>query len=219
MKELIALLVFVFISAPTIYLSIKKRIDTKLTVILLCFSIASGFFITNYDIITRFKWGKVEIETAKNAISAAKQAALDEIASEVKDQKESIKLLIANANDSRDKLGKQKLAMEELIKTATALQKRIEEQKRSIIALNQTAEKTKADIEKLNAASSQIALTVIRATYFSLETKGEFGGPRSQKAIEEILSDLNRILPMVIPNEKERSEWIKKLQTALPKRN
>jgi methyl-accepting chemotaxis protein len=218
MKDLIALLAFICFSITTIYLSVNKLIDLKLTIALLCFSIISGITIANYDLIKKFKWGNVEVETAKREIIGVKETALKEISSEVKDQKESIKLLISNANDTRDKIERQKESLTELIKTATDLQKKIEEQKKIVVALNQSAEKTKSDIEKLNAASSQIALTVIRATYLSMETKSEFGTERAQKAIQEVLNDLNRILPMVITDEKERSEWIRKLQNTLPPR-
>jgi methyl-accepting chemotaxis protein len=218
MKDLIALLIFICVSITTIYLSVTKLIELKLTIALLCFSIISGITIANYDLIEKFKWGNVEVETAKREIIEVKETALKEISSEVKDQKESIKLLISNANDTRDKIERQKESLNELIKTATDLQKKIEEQKKIIVALNQSTEKTKSDIEKLNAASSQIALTVIRATYLSMETKSEFGTERAQKAIQEVLNDLNRILPMVITDEKERAEWIRKLQNTLPPR-
>jgi len=35
-------------------------------------------------------------------------------------------------------------------------------------------------------------------------------------AIQEIVSDLNKILPMVIPDNEERAKWIKDLQNILP---
>jgi len=219
MQETIGLIVFLFITAFALYRAVYKKMNLKLTTTLLCFSIASGFSIANWDIITKFKWGQVEVETARRAIGEAKQSALNEIASEVKDQKESIKLLVSNANDSREKIEKQKQGLERLIKTATDLQGKIEEQKKITVSLNQSAQKTKSEIEKLNGASAQIALSLIRAFYFTMETKSEFGGPRSQKAMEEILNDLNRILPMVIPDPKERVEWVKKLQSTLSEKN
>lgn len=70
----------------------------------------------------------------------------------------------------------------------------------------------------MNAAAGQIALILVRATYFTIETKNEFGTERVQKAIEEILNDLNKVLPMVIQNERERAEWINQLQSTLPPR-
>ena len=218
MKDLIAFLTFICLSITTIYLAVTKKINSTLTTIFLIFSIISGIVIANYDLINKFKWGPFEVETAKKEITKAKETALEEISSEVKGQKESINLLISNANDTRDKIEKQKETLNEMIKIATDLQNKIENQKKEIVGLNESAEKTKKDIENLNAAAGQIALILVRATYFTIETKNEFGTERAQKAIEEILNDLNKVLPMVLPNERERTEWINQLKSTLPPR-
>jgi len=123
--------------------------------------------------------------------------------------KEAIRLLISNANDTKNKL-------ENLIKIATNLENNIEEQKKEIIEINKFAENTKKEIETLNNASAQIALILVRATYLTHETKGEFGTPRAKKAIQEIMNDLNKILPMVIPNNEERAKYINDLENILP---
>jgi len=131
--------------------------------------------------------------------------------SEVKGHEESIRLLISNANDTKDKI-------ENLIKIATNLENKIKEQKNRIIEINKFAENTKKEIETLNAAFAQIALILVRSTYFTLETKNEFGTRRVEKAIQEITNDLNKILPMIIPEKEERAEWIKDLQNILTSR-
>lgn len=218
MKEMMAFLTFVSISSITIYLSVTKQIDWKLTSLLLIFSIASGFCISNYDWIKKFKWGSMEVETAKQEISKFKESALSDIDKEVQSQKESIKLLMSSVNETKDEVYKQKEALSKLIETATALQSKIEEQKNQIIELNESAEKTKKNIEILNSAAKEIALILVRATYLSMETKSEFGTERAQRAIKEVLNDLNRVLPMVIPDPKERSAWVQQLQAILPSR-
>lgn len=157
MKDMLALLIFLSFSISSIYLAVTKKIDLKMTITLLCFSIISGLSAANYDIIKKYKWGGIEIETAIREISEAKESALKDISTEVKDQKESIKLLISNANDTRDKIEKQKEALSDLIRKASDLQAKIEDQKK-------------------------------------------------------------KILPMVIPNAKERSDWVKNLQNILPSR-
>jgi len=215
MKELIAILTFICISSIAIYFSIIKRIDSKLLIIFLVFAIISGFTIANYDIIKKFKFGSkfgsIEVETAKKEIQETKEIAIKEISSEVKGHEESIKLLISNANDTKDKL-------ENLIKIATNLENNIEEQKKIIIEINKFAENTKKEIIILNNASAQIALILVRATYLTHETKGEFGTSRAERAIQEIMNDLNKILPMIIPDNEERAKWIKDLQNILPPR-
>lgn len=218
MKDLIAFLVFTCLVITTIYLVVTKQVDWKVASTFFAFSIIALVTISNYDLVKRFKWWGVEIETAKREIVETKESALKEISSEVKNQKESIELLISDVNNTRDEIERQKEALNELIRTATDLQHKIEEQKKKIIGLNKSAENTKKDIERLNIAASQTALVVIKTNYLTLMTKHEFGTKRAQKAIQEVLDELNRILPIVIPDEKERSEWIKKLKDTLPPR-
>jgi chromosome segregation ATPase len=218
MKEIIALIVFLIVFGITLYLLINKKISGRFAIALLCFSIISGISISNYDLIQSFKWGGLELATVKKEITDIKDEALKEIKSEVVDQKQSIKLLITNANDSREKIEVQKESLNKLISKAQELQKDIENQKQRIVDLNKSTLVTKTEIENLNKASAQISLSVVRATYFMIETKNEFGGARSKKAIEEILNDLNKMLPMVITDPAKRQKWIQDLQNTLPKR-
>ncbi len=216
MKLIIALLVFICVASTTIYLSVTKKIVLKLTLILLGFSIISGFVIANYDVIKKFKWlDVVEVETAINTI---KDSAIKEIKSEIDTQKESIKLLISNANATSDKVKKQKDSLNDLIKIAEVLKNTIEKQKSDISQLNSDTEKAKKEIKVLNIAAGRIALMSVRATYLMMETKNEFGGKRVKKAIDEILKTINIVLPMVIPDKQKRAEWINNLKNILPER-
>jgi chromosome segregation ATPase len=218
MKEMIALIVFVVVAATTIFLAVRKKISGKLAALLLGFSIVAGYAIANYDIIQLIKWGNFEVQTAKKEISEAKQSALADISNEVKGQKESIRLLLTSVNDTREKLEEQKRALAGIVNTATELQKKIEEQKNVVLTLNNDARRTRDEIRKLNDASGQIALIMVKANYLTLSTKNEFGGLRSQKAIQEIENDINRLLPLVIPDSQQRAKWIQDLQTILPAR-
>jgi len=93
MKDLVALLIFICLSITTIYLAVRTKIDLKMTIAFLCFSIIkgliikktlpniltrpacmsiivlcrdyyetvniSGFTVSNYDVIKKFKWGVI----------------------------------------------------------------------------------------------------------------------------------------------------------------
>lgn len=216
MKEIIALLLFILCSSLTIYLAVKDRIVLQLTITLLVFSIFTGIAVSNYDIIYKIKWAGFEVETAKKEIKGFKETALKEIADEVNDQKESIKLLISNATNTSEKIEKQKETLNDLIRKASDLQTKIEDQKNKLIRLNDSAETTRKNIEILNHASEQIALILVRITYLTLETNGEFGTVRAKIALNEIEKDLRKLLPIIIPDEKERSAWIKNLNKTLP---
>lgn len=220
MKEIIGLLVFICIAIVAIYLSVAKRIDYKLTLVLLLFSILAGFTVANYDIIKRLKWGDFELETAKKELEGVKNYAIQEIKGEVKTQKESMELVIRDANSIAIEIKKQKKEVNSVVKTAKALQNKIEERKKEIISLNEETERTKKELVNLNLAAQQTALTLIKTTYLTLSTKNEIGSsPRLKKVTQEIENDINRILPMVIPNNIERSQWINNLKNILPSRN
>lgn len=205
MKDIIALLVFVCLVTITIYLAVTKQISWKIVTVLLFFSISAPFVIVKYDEIKKFKLSKdgLELELAKKQLNLYKEKALDEIDKEVKEQKQSIKLLISNANDMTDKAEEQSNVLNKLIGTATRLQGQIEEQAEIAKALQDKTDVARADIRELNMASEKIALLLIKATYLTLETKNEFGGQRSKKAVEEIVNGLNQVLPLVIKDERE----------------
>ena len=215
MKEIIAIFVFLSVSGVTFYFAIKGKIKVGLTLTFLVFAIASGICISNYDTILQLKLEN-KLGSFKVEIEKVKDTALEEIESAIAEQRESINLLITNANNTKDEIENQNKSLTKLIKTATELKNEIETQKNNIIELNSDAENTKNEIKKLNLASAQIALLLVKATYFTLKTKNEFGTDRAEVAIKEIEDGLNKILPMVIPNERERQFWVKKLKNTLP---
>ena len=48
--------------------------------------------------------------------------------------------------------------------------------------------------------------------------RGEFGTSRRKEALDEIEKDINRILPIVIPDPQERTQWVRRLKDVLPER-
>ena len=219
MNYIIGLLIFSCLSAITIYLAVTKKIKTKLTITLLSFTIASSFLAVNYDVMEYMKAGPFELRTAIAQIEDTKTTALTEIKSDVNSNKESIKLLTTTANNTLDKVATQTKTLSKLIETATALQTIIKKQKEDLTSLNTEAQKTKESIENLNRVIGRIALSLIRTTYFTVVTKNELGNSaRLKKVREEIMKDINTILPMIIRDKQERSEWAKDLQSTLPPR-
>jgi len=101
MKYTIALLIFISISAITFHLSVTNKIDSKLTTIFFCFAIASSLCAANVDIIKRFKWGNIEVVTAKEEMRAEKISLLKEIDDQVTIHKTAISELIKKAEEHR----------------------------------------------------------------------------------------------------------------------
>lgn len=90
MKEIICILFLVCFGVVTLYLSVKKQIDTKLTAFFLIFSLLGSFLIVNYDIIKKVKYKDLEIETFERKVAQIKEGAIEEIRSDVENQKRSL---------------------------------------------------------------------------------------------------------------------------------
>ena len=90
MKEIICILFLVCFGVVTLYLSVKKQIDTKLTAFFLIFSLLGSFLIANYDIIKKVKYKDLEIETFERKVTHIKEGAIEEIRSDVENQKHSL---------------------------------------------------------------------------------------------------------------------------------
>jgi len=211
MKETVAILFGVCLTIFTLYLIVTKQIDAKMSVILLIFALIGGLGIANYDIIKRIKFKDIELETYERKVLDIKEGALHEIEREVVNHKESISLLIADLNNTREQIDAQRKAVESLIEKISQQEQRLQD-------LANSADSTKNRIEILHKASSDLALLLTKITWLQIETKNEFGTNRAQKAIEQILNDLNRIVAVVIPDPQERSRWIQQLQSSLPPR-
>lgn len=210
-KETVAILFGVCVTIFTLYLIVTKQIDAKISAVLLIFALIGGLGIANYDIIKRIKWKDIELETYERKVQDIKEGALHEIEREVINHKESISLLIANLNDTREKIDAQRKAVKLLVE-------KISQQEQRLQYLANKADSTKNRIEILHKASSDLALLLTKITWLQVETKSEFGTNRAQKAIEQILNDLNRIVAVVIPDTQERSRWVGELQSSLPPR-
>ena len=112
-------------------------------------------------------------------------------------------------NDTREKIDAQRKAVESLIE-------KISQQEQVLQDLASKADTTRDRIEILHKASSDLALLLTRITWLQIETKGEFGTDRANKAIEQIFKKLNEIIAVVIPDPQEKLSWIEELHSSLP---
>ena len=69
---------------------------------------------------------------------------------------------------------------------------------------------------EVSGALREQFLLVASVTWLQLETKNEFGTEHSKRAVDEMLKDINSLLPKVIPDPIERRDWIAALQQRLP---
>lgn len=219
MKEILGLLFLICLTVVAIYLTVTKQIETRHLVALLLFAALASFGIANYDFIKRFRWKDVEIETFERQVTAVKQEALDEIKKQVQESKESIRFLISNANDTRDRLEQQAKAVNDLLEKIQVAEREVAQSRQEVEAVRRRADEVRVRIEQLNKASSDLALLLTKITWLQVETRNEFGTARAQAAIAETVNEINRIVAVVIPDARERQRWIEQLQRSLPPRN
>jgi len=74
------------------------------------------------------------------------------------------------------------------------------------------------NVKALDDAFRRQVLLITSITWLQLETKSEFGTERASKAASEILSDINSVLPVALPDNEKRARWIHDLKLRLPQR-
>jgi len=80
------------------------------------------------------------------------------------------------------------------------------------------AQRAERNVVALNNALREQFLLVAELTWLQVETKNEFGTARANLAIQEILKDLNAILPQVLPDPAQRKRWVEALEKRLSPR-
>ncbi|MFH1870049.1 MAG: hypothetical protein ABIK82_06920 [Pseudomonadota bacterium] len=218
MREVVAITLGVFIMGITVVLLRSKEIGTPTVAVLLGFAVLAGLAISNYDLVKRFRWKDVEVETFERHVSEVKEQAIEDIRREVLNQKESTNLLISSANRTREALEEQKRQVEVLINKVHETEARVLDQSKNVTELNDSATHTKEEIQRLYQASLDLARLTVKVTWLQAETKNEFGTARAEAATQQIVAELNRIVQVVIPDPTERNKFINDVQNSLPKR-
>ena len=132
MREILGLVVFLSFSIIILYLGVTKKIGPQLTVALIIVFLGAGFVIAKLDSIIKFKGAGFVIESFQEKVTTIKDKAIKDIQDEVKAQEESIKLLIAEVNNSREKLDSQEESIKSFVSSALGTEKKIIEHRQNI---------------------------------------------------------------------------------------
>jgi len=213
----------------------KKRLNPA---VILALSFAT-LILATYPRVTKIANRWLNIDVAKEEINEFAQEQMRTIKSTVEENEESIKLLTSSMNRASDKIESQTVEMVNLIETAKKLQDKteyqevslknieeavngarenIEQMRQEVRNMKEDVEKAKNDIEKVKKEVFTSALSTIKTTYLLIQTGNEFGTERKIKAVKEIESDINEVLPIIIPDDQKRREWIRELNTILPQK-
>jgi len=224
MKEIAAILFFLFITLLVLSWIYKKEIPPVLAVFLLFFGLCAGFVIVNYDVITHFRYKDLELEI--------REIAVKEVQGELENQKESIQLLIRNVNETSEKLNKQSSSLKAAISAAYTTAEKMEalsdelnlakkdigEQRNAISELVDKVTRIRDDIDNMYNSIKELSLAIAKMTYLEASTKSEFGTERAIAAQKGIETEINKLVSLVLPNSREKAAWIRDVQTTLPSR-
>ena len=174
------------IAVVAIFLSVTKQIDGKLSAVFFGFAIVGAFLIARYDRIKFFQHGDTKIEIFDQQVSEIKARAIEDVQKDVAAQKESLQLVIADANETRRKL-------EEQHKLAEALVQRISEAESE---LKKHEQKISETAKRAEEADSRVALneTAVRGAECRVQA-AESSAHQAEvwvNASESRLMELNR---------------------------
>jgi succinate dehydrogenase/fumarate reductase flavoprotein subunit len=218
MKDILGLLFLICVTVVGIYLATTKQIEWKVLSALLIFGLVAGFVISRYDTIKIFQYKDVKLETFQGEVDAITGRALKDVQAEVKAQKESLQLVIADANRTREGLIEQKKFLQDLFDKTKKLEQDVTSQRSELEKTVARSEAAESRIRDLNRATNDLATILVRITWLQAVTKNEFGTERAQASLARIETDLNGVLQIVFPDPSRRSAWVAELNSLLPPR-
>jgi len=218
MKEIIGLLVFFTIAGSAVVLAVSKRTGNTLTAILLLFSMASGWGISNYDWIQTIEWQVPGLEVFQNQVQFIKEEAVEDLCNEVEVQKASIDMLLFNAEKTHEEMAARKEAMESLLAAVSRLEESIRAQEEEARELNDKAQKMEGQLVAIHHASSELALLLTRVIWLQFEARDEYGAEHAQAAVQKVMDGLDEIVNLVIVDPKARKDFIKGVMSSIPSR-
>jgi hypothetical protein len=217
-KESIALLIFLAIVGLTLYLTVKRRINTTLTAVLLVFSLLTGLAVANYDLVRQVKWEVPGLSLFRSQVNWIKDQTLEELQKEAELQRQTIRPLLNDLNGTSEKV-------DAGIKYAEALLdsiKRAEErQKKEELAFKEQGLKIEQATEQVAALSrglSELALLFTKVTWLQLQTRDDSDVKRRETAVRQVMDQLDAIVDLVIEDPELRSEFVNSVMGSLPPR-
>ncbi len=216
-KEIIALLVFLPMVGLTVYLAVKKQIGSALTGVLLVFSLVAGLTIANYDLIGRVRWEIPGFSFFQNQVGQVKNQAMEELQTEVENQRQAFKTVIADLNGTSEKLDVGIKYAEALLESVKKAEERLRVQE---MALKEQGVKSDQAAEQATAvyrAVAELALLFTKVTWLQLQARDESDVKRRDTAVRQVMDQLDLIVDLVIEDPDVRSKFVDNVMGSLPR--
>ena len=98
------------------------------------------------------------------------------------------------------------------------IQREVQSQNESLDLVTRDINRTAKSVDETYSLTRDIALSIVKLTWWQTVTKSEFGGARDRTAREAIEREINSLLPKLIPDQAQRDTWIRDLYLTMPPR-
>ena len=215
-KESIALLIFLAMVGLTLYLTLKKQLNTALTVVLLVFSLLTGLAIVNHDLLRNAKWEIPGLPLFRGQVNWIKDQALQELQREADLQRQTLKPLIADLNGTSEKIDAGIKYAEALLESIKKAEERMKKEEFVLKEQSLKSEQTTQQAAAFSRALSELALLFTRVTWLQLQAGEESDIKRRDAAVQQVMDQLDAIVDLVIEDPQARSEFVNSVMGSLP---
>jgi hypothetical protein len=217
MKEIIALTVFLLLTACVIVLCVKKQLGKGVTSIFLVFALLSGWSIANYDRLREMEWKLPGTKDFEVQVSVIKQDAIAAIMKEAEAQRASLANLVQEQMaGASEKLDTQKKTEETLGEASRKLGESIKIQERQMRETLASSERNRDEMLAVHEATSELALTLTHLIYLQMALKPEPANKQEAATMEKILDGLDQVVTLAIPDPQEREKFISEVKRSIP---
>lgn len=202
MREVIGALIVLNGIVVGIYLLREKSVDWKGFLAITAISMLAGVIVANLPYITQLvvsggegRGVTVSIQRQVEQVDTRAKE-VEVLASEVRDMRGQIRLLVDNASMTSDKVQQSSKDVSGLVETAQQIKANVD--------------KSTRDISQTSSALQQMMTSYVDAAAVDLNTRNIIPPPDTVQV--EINRQLNVLIELAIPNPQQRAQWVAQLQ-------
>ncbi len=216
MRELIGALIVVNGIAIAGFLLREKTVDWKGFLAVAGVAIFAGIVVANLPYVTQLAGGKsgvtVSIQRQVEHVDT-KAKEVEATASEVRDLKDQVKLLVQNANSTNDKIADSEKRVAALVQNADKVKGEVETINTQVAQASRDVKMTEANVIAMRNDVQQALRSIFEANAYAIGTRNLF--PPPPEIGKEIDRHLNILATFAYPDPAERSAVIQHLMSVI----
>lgn len=216
MLEWIGVLIMIGGLAVAVYLLREQSVDWKGFSAIAVASIVAGVVIANLPYISELgvKGGDVSLQIKRQVERVETRAKeVEQIADEVLNVKEQVKLLVQNATNVNDKIKASEEGVAKLVKDAESTRTRIEVLAKQAQEAAEAIRKTEANVAQMRDSVRQTWRSLLESYMYAIGTRNLF--PPPDYVVKEIDRHLNMLAVFAYPDPQERSSEVARIMALI----